>query len=236
MPVTLAGRRGAPAACRSRAVVAGSSCRLPSGEVGQRTDDGVAGQRDLERVARQGPRVGELGVGRRGGSSPRWRAARAAPPRLAAPATACARPRRARCGHRRRRRRRRRARRRPRPARRRRRRGRAPCGSASAPRSAGGGSSTAVISSPCSSTVSRSGSSPGQAVEVGERDRRARRPAPDVDRRRRARPSRPPCPRGARRRSRSTRRGSRGSAGSRRSAEQPVPGSRLLQGVVTSWK
>ena len=83
------------------------------------------------------------------------------------------------------------------------------------------GRSTAVISSPCASTVSRCGSSPGQAVEVDERDRALAARALHAGRPRRAPPARPPCRRDASRCTCPKRRGWPGCGDSLR-----VPGSR----------
>ena len=134
--------------------------------------------------------------------------------------------------------RRRRARRRRRPARRRTTPGRAPCGRPSGAPAGSGGRSTAVISSPCASVVSRGGSSPGSRCSSASGTVRSPSGAEHLHDARRARPARPPCPRGGDRPTQCVG-GAEDrvvAACSRRRAEQPVPGSRLLHGVVTSWK
>ena len=151
-------------AARWRAVCSGSVIAIASSRSGRAARRrALRASGTLKALPRQRlGRLGELGVGGRAEASPRSPARRAAPPRpRVARQGLCATPPSAMRTSRDRAVRRRRARRPPRPARRRTRPGRAPCGSVDRRPRGSGGSSTAVISSPCSRTVSRCGSSPG---------------------------------------------------------------------------
>ena len=172
---------------------------------------------------------------RRGRTTPPWRAARPASVRRSARATAPGPPRRERSARPGPRRRRRRARPRPTPRRTRMTPGPAPSGTPSSPAYASAGSSTAVIRSPRSSVVSRSGSSPGSRYRSPRGIARGP-PGPSTCTTASSAASATAMsegwvatqcgdpPRMARLRWSPARAG------------QPEPGTRLLQGLVTSWK
>ena len=123
-------------------------------------------------------------------------------------------------------------------ARRRTRRARGPCGSGSGRRPAAGGRVTPVISAPgrqrglpvraCRPPAGRSSASGDSPRPVGG----LVACTDGVE----ARPARPPCRTGGWPRSARTRPGRRGCGARPRSRGSPLPGSRLLQGLVTSAK